>query len=126
MLALVALCAALAWPDDSPLVPLNAGHPGGDAVYAQVFLAALIAAFALYAVALVLIVRGAVRLKVVAALAVAIQLTPLGGAATALDRRVDVLGLRAHRNRARRQPVPRRARRVPGRSGLPVRRRGLA
>jgi hypothetical protein len=77
VLALVVLCAALAWPDDSPLVPLNGGHPDGDAAYARVFLAALIAAFALYAAALALLARRGARLKVVATLAVAIQLAPL-------------------------------------------------
>jgi alpha-1,6-mannosyltransferase len=80
VLALVALCAALAWPDDSPLVPLNGGHPEGDAAYAQVFLAALAAAFVLYLVALAVLANArAARLKVVAALAVAIQLVPLTG-----------------------------------------------
>ena len=77
MLALVGLCAALAWPDDSPVVPLNGGHPGGDAVYAQVFLAALISAFVLYASALALLARRPARLKVVVVLAVAIQVAPL-------------------------------------------------
>jgi hypothetical protein len=78
VLALVAGCAALAWPDDSPLVPLNGGHAEGDASYAQAFLAALAAAFVLYLVALaVLATARAAPLKVVATLAVAIQLVPL-------------------------------------------------
>ena len=77
MLALVAVCAGLAWPDDSPLVPLNGGHPEGDTAYAWAFLAALAAAFALYVLALVVLSRARARLRVVAALAVAIQLVPL-------------------------------------------------
>jgi hypothetical protein len=78
VLALVSLCAALAWPADSPLVPLNGGHPGGDAVYAQVFLAALVVAFLLYVGALLVLARRPMRLAFVAVLAVAIQLVPLG------------------------------------------------
>ena len=77
MLALVVVCAGLAWPDDSPLVPLNGGHPEGDTAYAWAFLAALAAAFALYVLALLALSRDRARLRVVAALAVAIQLVPL-------------------------------------------------
>ena len=77
MLALVVACTGLAWPADSPLVPLNGGHPEGDAAYAWAFLAALVAAFALYAGALVALARLGGRLRLVATLAVAIQLVPL-------------------------------------------------
>lgn len=78
MLALVAVCAGLAWPDDSPLVPLEGGHPEGDSAYAWAFLAALGAAFALYLLALVALTRRVASARVVAVLAVAIQLVPLG------------------------------------------------
>jgi hypothetical protein len=77
VLALVGVCAGLAWPDDSPLVPLEGGHPEGDTAYAWAFLAALAAAFALYLLALLALSRYAVSLRVVATLAVAIQLVPL-------------------------------------------------
>jgi hypothetical protein len=78
VLALVAVCAALAWPEGSPLVPLDGGRPEGDSAYAWAFLVALAAAFALYVVGLFALVRRQGRLKVVAAVAVAIQLIPLG------------------------------------------------
>ena len=76
MLALVTAAVALAWIDDAPLVPRNGGHPGGDALWGQLFLVLLVAAFALYVVALTIVPRAALR--VVAVLAVAIQLAPLG------------------------------------------------
>ena len=47
-------------------------------------------------------------------------------AAAALDRRMDVLGLRPHRGRARREPVRAAPSDVPRRSRVPVRRDGLA
>jgi alpha-1,6-mannosyltransferase len=78
VLALVSVCAALAWPDDSPLVPLNGGRPGGDVAYAWAFLGATIAAFVLYVAALVVLAQRAARLRLVATIAVAIQLVPLG------------------------------------------------
>ena len=78
VLALVSVCAALAWPDDSPLVPLNGGRPGGDVAYAWAFLVATIAAFVLYVAALVVLARRGARLRLVATIAVAIQLVPLG------------------------------------------------
>jgi Glycosyltransferase family 87 len=77
VLALVAVCAALAWPHDSPLEPLNGGRPEGDTAYAWVFLIALAAAFALYVLALVALSRNGVRLKLVAVVAIAVQLVPL-------------------------------------------------
>jgi hypothetical protein len=78
VLALVSVCATLAWPDDSPLVPLNGGRPEGDDAYAYAFLAASAAAFVLYLLGLLAVARRGVRLRVVAVLAVAIQLVPLG------------------------------------------------
>jgi hypothetical protein len=78
VLALVALCAGLAWPDDSPLVPLNGGRPEGDTAYAWAFLVALAFAFALYVLALIALVRYRTGLRLVAVIAVAIQLVPLG------------------------------------------------
>jgi Glycosyltransferase family 87 len=77
VLALVGVCAGLAWPDDSPLEPLNGGRPEGDAAYAWAFLLALVAALALYVAALVSLSRRGASLRVVAVLAVAIQLVPL-------------------------------------------------
>jgi hypothetical protein len=78
VLALVSVCAGLAWPDDSPLVPRDGGRPEGESVYAQAFLAATVAAFVLYLVGLVVVARRGARLAVVGAIAVAIQLVPLG------------------------------------------------
>jgi hypothetical protein len=78
VLALVTLCAGLAWPDDSPLQPLNGGRPEGNTAYAWAFLIALAAAFLLYLLGLLALARRGVSLKVVAIVAVAIQLVPLG------------------------------------------------
>jgi hypothetical protein len=69
----------MAWPDDSPLVPRNGGRPVGDDRWAWIFLACLVGAFLAYAAGLFLASRlGAPRFAAVAALAVAIQLAPLG------------------------------------------------
>jgi hypothetical protein len=78
VLALVGVCAGLAWPGDSPLVPLHGGHPDGDDAYTWAFLAALAAAFALYLFALLWLARRAASFRAVAILAAAIQLVPLG------------------------------------------------
>jgi alpha-1,6-mannosyltransferase len=67
----------LAWPDDSPLVPRNAGHPAGDRSWAWWFLASLAAAFALYVAGVLLVRASAPRVALAASLAVAIQLAPL-------------------------------------------------
>jgi hypothetical protein len=75
--ALVAACAVFAWPAASPLEPLNGGHPAGDRFWGWAFLVCAAAAFVAYIVGLLLVRRGA-RLAAVAALAVAIQLVPLG------------------------------------------------
>jgi hypothetical protein len=77
VLALVALCAGLAWPEDSPLVPLNGGRPEGDTAYAWAFLVALATAFALYTLGVLALARREVRLRLVVVLAVAIQVVPL-------------------------------------------------
>jgi Glycosyltransferase family 87 len=76
VLAFVALAAASAWPDDSPLVPRQGGHPEGDESWAWLYLGAAAAAFAAYLAGLAFIARGA-RVVPVAALALAIQLAPL-------------------------------------------------
>jgi Glycosyltransferase family 87 len=76
-LALVAVCAAVAWPTESPLVPRNAGRPSGDELWAWLFLGSAAGAFAAYALGLALVSRRRARLRLVAALALAIQLAPL-------------------------------------------------
>lgn len=77
MLVSVAAACGLAWLDDSPLVPRDAGRAeqGG----APLFLALLVAAFVAYLVGVWLLRRGAVTsLVVVLVLAAGIQLAPLG------------------------------------------------
>lgn len=80
MLGLVAACAALAWPAESPLVPEDGGRHLGERSIAVAFLACAAAAYAAYVVgALVLRRQGDVlRLRVVVAVAVAVQVVPLG------------------------------------------------
>jgi Glycosyltransferase family 87 len=75
----VAACVALAWADDSPVVPGRAGELAGDHRLAWWFLAALVVAFAAYLVALLFVGRGAVPLVAVAAVALVVQLLPLAG-----------------------------------------------
>lgn len=75
--ALVAACAALAWPAASPLVPGRGGHLVGDRAFAVAFAACLAAAFVAYAAGLLLLRRQGGRFAVVAVLACAIQLAPL-------------------------------------------------
>ena len=77
-LALVSAAAACAWPDDSPLVPLNGGHPEGDETWAWLYLGAAVAAFVVFLVGLVFLARRPSRVLPVAVLALAIQLAPLG------------------------------------------------
>lgn len=72
------VCAALAWPADSPLEPLDAGRPEGDSTYAWLFLAAAAAAALCYGLGLLTLRRAATRLSVVGVLAAAVQLVPLG------------------------------------------------
>jgi hypothetical protein len=68
----------LAWANDSPLVPRHGGHPTGDRTWAWVFVGLLAGAFAVYVAALALARVSAPRLGVVAAIACAVQLVPLG------------------------------------------------
>jgi glycosyl transferase family 87 len=75
---LVAGCVACAWVEGAPLVPADAGRAGGGRL-GVVFLALLVAAFAVYLVALALLRRRPPRLRAVLLAAVAIQVTPLAG-----------------------------------------------
>jgi hypothetical protein len=72
------VCAALAWPADSPLEPTNAGRPGGDPTYARLFLLCAAAAALAYGLGLLALRRGRARLGAVAAVAALVQLVPLG------------------------------------------------
>ena len=76
VLAGVVVCAVCGWFDDSPVVPRNGGLLEGRHAIAVVFLVALIVAFAAYLVALWALRNGG-RVRLVIALAVAIQLVPL-------------------------------------------------
>jgi hypothetical protein len=77
-LALVAACAAFAWPDGSPLVPLEGGRMSGDAAWAWAFLGCAALALAVYAAGLLVLLRRGARTGAVVAVAAAIQLAPLG------------------------------------------------
>ncbi|MEX2210863.1 MAG: glycosyltransferase 87 family protein [Gaiellaceae bacterium] len=77
-LALVAACTALAWPADSPLVPVAGGRLVGDAALAWAFLGCAAVALAAYAAGIVLLLRRGARVAAVLAVACAIQLAPLG------------------------------------------------
>jgi Glycosyltransferase family 87 len=74
-LGLVAAASALAWQDDSPLVPRDGGL--ADQGTAWPFLALLLAAMLAYLAGLVLLRRGTGALRPVLAIAVAVQLVPL-------------------------------------------------
>jgi len=76
VLALVAACSAIAWRDDAPLSPRRFGELVGERRWAWLYLALSAIAFAAYVGGLALLRNGGAR-KMVAALAVAIQLTPL-------------------------------------------------
>jgi hypothetical protein len=76
VLALVAACSALAWRDDAPLSPHRFGTLVGERKWAWLFLGLAALAFVAYLVGLALLRDGGTR-RAVAALAVAIQLTPL-------------------------------------------------
>jgi len=77
VLALVIVCAVVAWPGSSPLVPRNGGHPEGDAIWAWIFLGSALAALAAYGLGLLALARSHAGLRTVVTLAVAIQLAPL-------------------------------------------------
>ena len=117
---LVAGCVACAWVAGAPLVPSDAGRAGdGRRRRRGSSWRCWSLAFRVYARRR----SGSLRRRGAAWRAVA---RPRGrdparaarGAAAALDRRLDVLGVRADRGGARRQPVRRHAERVPGRSGV--------
>ncbi len=76
---LVAGCVGLAWVEDAPLVPADAGRADDGGSGGAVFLALLVAAFACYLAALVLVRRRAPVLSAVLAAAFVIQLLPLAG-----------------------------------------------
>ena len=78
VLGLVAACSAFAWPEQSTLVPRNAGRPAGDELWAQLFIVCAALALVLYAVGLTAVARLGARRATVAAVAVAIQVAPLG------------------------------------------------
>ncbi len=78
MLALVAGCGAVAWPHGSMLVPRGGGHPTGAELWSWLYLGFAIAAFVVYTAAVWLLRHFGGRLVLVAAVAVAIQLAPLG------------------------------------------------
>jgi alpha-1,6-mannosyltransferase len=71
-------CVAAAWTEGAPLVPDDAGRAAGGGLWVTVFLACLAVAFLAYLLALMLLRRAAPRLSAVAAVAVGIQLLPLG------------------------------------------------
>ena len=79
VLALVAGCAAVAWPSDSPVAAAPGGHQVGDTTWSRLYLGFAALAFVLYLVAALLVSRRGARLAALAALAAAIQLAPLLG-----------------------------------------------
>ena len=79
VLALVAGCAAVAWPSNSPVAAAPGGHQLGDPTWSWLYLGFAAAAFVLYVVAALLVSRRSARLAALAALAAAIQLAPLFG-----------------------------------------------
>jgi Glycosyltransferase family 87 len=76
VLGLVAACCWVAWRSSSPLVPRDGGIRDGR--HAWLFLILLAAAFCAYLAGLSLLRRSEGRLVMVAAVAVAVQLAPLG------------------------------------------------
>lgn len=78
MLVLVAVCAALAWPADAPFAAQAGGRTAGDRDLSWLFVVAAAAALALYGLGLALLrSTPAARLRVVLALAAAVQVAPL-------------------------------------------------
>jgi hypothetical protein len=72
------VCAALAWPADSPLEPANGGRLEGDPAYARVFLLCAATAAIAYGLGLMALRRTRARLATIAAIAALVQLVPLG------------------------------------------------
>ncbi len=79
VLVLVAGCAAVAWPSDSPIAAVPGGHQVGNVTWSWLYLGFAAAAFALYVVAVLLVSRRGARLVAIAVVAGAIQLAPLAG-----------------------------------------------
>lgn len=77
-LGLVGACTAFAWPDGSPLVPLEGGRLSGDAAWAWAFLVCAALALVAYAGGLALLRRRGARVAAVVVVAAAIQVAPLG------------------------------------------------
>jgi hypothetical protein len=77
-LALVAACSALAWADDSPVAAQAGGTLEGDAGWAWAFLACGAGAVLAYLAGLVGLRRAGASRRAVVAVALAIQLAPLG------------------------------------------------
>ncbi len=76
VLLLVSVAVAIAHPEASPLSP---DHRGGEQVWPWLFLGALSAAVACYALGVLALARTSARVGPVVAIAVAIQLVPLAG-----------------------------------------------
>jgi hypothetical protein len=68
----------MAWPADSELVPRHGGHPVGSETWTWIFFGCELGAMLLYLCGLVLLRSRPPRLVVVAAIAAAVQLAPLG------------------------------------------------
>jgi hypothetical protein len=75
---LVAVCAVAAWPASSPLSAAAAHRTGLDQGWRSLYVACLTAAFVCYLAGLLLLRATTSRIRLVAALALAIQLVPLG------------------------------------------------
>jgi hypothetical protein len=76
-LALVAGCAAVAWPHDSLLVSRNGGHPHGVELWSWLYFGFVLGAFVAYLLGIGLLRRYGGRLALVVVVAAAIQLAPL-------------------------------------------------
>ena len=75
--ACVSCASAAAWPESSPLVPTDGGHPEGDERWSRLFLAVGFAALGAYVAGLRLLRRRPPALRTVAVVAVTVQLIPL-------------------------------------------------
>jgi hypothetical protein len=76
VVALVAVCSALAWRHESPVVARDGGLARNGTAWT--FFVLLVGAFVLYLAALLLLRGSSSRLVLVGALAVAVQLAPVG------------------------------------------------